>query len=186
MKALTVARAVKKLINVEFKNFDTPVATSPATGGVIGILTLIPQGDTAERRDGRSLLLKSIGFRSTWSLHASATNTSVRMMIILDLQASAGLPTVAEILTPVSIVALMNISTFPGRFRILYDTSFSLSSGAYARKQFKHYQKTNFHIKYAAASSAAQKNAIYQLTISTEATNTPLQTTNYRLRYIDN
>ena len=79
-KALTVAYGIKKLLNVERKYHDDSVDGGSANSTmVINTLTTIPQGDTANTRDGYSLKLQNLAWRLFIKQHASATTpTQVR------------------------------------------------------------------------------------------------------------
>ena len=52
-KALSMVKSVKRLLNVEVKNFDTQLTGSAITDAIgITQLTNIPQGDGTNSRDG--------------------------------------------------------------------------------------------------------------------------------------
>lgn len=189
MQALSVARAVRSLINVEFKFHDVDVAPTPDSAGTISNLSLIAQGDGPSTRDGNSILLKSIYLRLRATINAAATNTVVRCILFTDYQQQGTLPTVANVLTG-DIDTPLNIVDYPKRFRVIRDFMFSLSNSGdkiyhkdYYIKMYKH------HIKYdgSGATAAEQRTGnIYLLLISNEGANTPTLNVDSRLRYIDN
>ena len=51
-KALVIAKGVRRLLNVEIKNFDTQFTFVTLGAPTITQLTNIPRGDTTNERDG--------------------------------------------------------------------------------------------------------------------------------------
>lgn len=186
-EALQVARATNKLLNVEYKNHDVNISTPPSSGGYVSSLCNVPQGDGGEARDGRSVKCTSIQLRAGYALNGAASATSVRTILVVDMQNQGTDPNVTDILDTASTVSNLNIASFPGRFKVIYDRTSTISVTGAQRTEFKHYKKLNFHLKFeGAAGSTVTKNPLYLLLISNEATNTPSVNVHTRLRFLDN
>ncbi len=192
-QALSLARATRKLLNVEFFFHDANVAINPDSSGLISELTLIAQGDTVSTRTGNSLLAKSLMLRGTDTVSAAAlTPTVVRHIIFKDTMNLGVAPTVANVLAAtVSVNSNLNIEDFPKRFVPLRDWTINLPvpSDQDESVSWKQYVKLNHHIKYdgAAGTAATQRSGgIYHLTISNQSTNDPAVGANSRFRFIDN
>lgn len=191
-KALQIALMTKNLLNVEKKKFpiqQTAVAIN--TTGLVTSLCNIAQGDSSVTRTGDSILAKSITMRLTLSQHASATITFIRFMLVMDTQqVSDTLPTLADILESIDVTGLLNDQSL-GRYRILQDKTYTLTSngkqGIFVKDYIKLGGDKGQHIRYnGSLSSDVQKSGLYWIQLSNEATNTPTITSFMRLNYIDN
>ena len=85
--ALRKVKYIAGLINVEKKKTDIVVGMTPDSTSVeVEYLSDIAQGDTVGARNGNSILVKGLRLSGDMSIHASATNTIVRLMVIRDTQ----------------------------------------------------------------------------------------------------
>ena len=190
-KALALARQIATMLNVETKNFDTspfPGAAVDNSGTVVS-LSNIPSEESAtdqgSARDGDQVRYKSIYLRGQVQIHASATATRLRMMLLIDKQSNAGLPSVADILEGGGIDNPMNMANRM-RFRILRDHVFLLDSDD-PQRLVKQYVKLYGRAVWAGdTTDEASTNNLVLVMISNEATNTPTATISARLRYVDN
>ncbi len=192
-RALLMAKSIKSLMNVEFKNHDlqqTAAAIAVAPG--ITELTNIAQGDTTNTRDGSSIKLVSILFKYTLNMNASATQTSVRVVLVHDKQTNQAIYVPndlnADNTAGDSIVSARNLDN-GHRFQVLYDKvhTFSISGKQTSYHQF--YKKLNLKIRYDAAAAAITsltQSSLSSFVTTNEATNTPTITSFTRLRYVDN
>lgn len=186
--ALKTATYVKSLVNVEQKLLDTAVDRSVSNTGHIDHVSAIAQGDGISNREGNSVKATLISMRLSGYIHASATNTQVRYMLVMDNQTvSDSTPAVDDILESVNTRSFLDIARL-GRFTILVDGHIPLvasaANGAFYRE---HNIPLNNHIRFnGTASTDIQKNGLYFLTLSDQATNTPVVNTQIRLRYVDN
>lgn len=188
-----VAKQVHRLrgiINSELMNHDLSVSTSSYTNsGAISCCTLISQG-VDSGRVGLSILAKSFELRLRATIHASATFTTLRLIVFTDNMQQGTLPTVTEVLESASMLAQYEADNNLGRFGKLYDGIINLDSSS---KQGDYLNVTiplgNKHIKFngTGATQADQgKQSIYVLGISNEATNAPSVDWVSRVRYYDN
>lgn len=192
MLAYRMATRLRRLVNVEIKKFDQTIAvgTNVTSSGVCYSCCDIAQGDTDQTRDGNSIKPLGIKFQVRLTNNATAVNTSVRVMVIKDLQQVADTaPTVSEVLDT-SIVgayaAPLNNNTV-GRFKVLSDKLISLNTVSKPQMDLMWYQKLYGHIRYNGTSAAdIQKGGIYLLIVSDQATNYPTFGFNTRLFYADN
>lgn len=185
--AYSGVRYIKGLVNSEMFHHPVTGTSTPDTSGEVIHITNIAQGDDDNARTGRSVLLKSIFYRISATINASATNTFVRIILLKDnQQVGDSTPSVTSILASASYLSPLNVNSI-GRYTVLKDHLFSLDAAKQDTKLIKIYKKLQMHVKYnGTASTDIQKNGIYILFISSEATNTPSLPYNVRLSYHDN
>lgn len=188
-KALSVAYAVKRLVNVEYKHADiSPQTSTPSSTPITpGMLNGIAQGDGVSARDGNSIKMTSLYLRYYASINASATNTQLRFVIVKDnQQVSDTSPSWSDVFTSTSTVSHLNVNTL-GRFSILRDVVLDLNDVSNPNCSGEIYLKLNDHCRYnGTASTDMQKNGIYIMMVSSESTNTPSLLWTSRVNYIDN
>lgn len=193
-KALNIALLLKRLVNVEIKNFDVVHATAAVPDGVglIVQLTNIPQGDTTITRDGSNLKILSIYVNILIRINGSAANSNIRVALVQDTQTNQAIYTTADILSDVtnieSVVSPLNLDN-QFRFRILHNKVYNISDSANKTAVCKIYKKLNMRLRYDASTSAIAdltSNSLSLLLISNEATNEPTFTGVTRLRFVDN
>lgn len=188
-KALTTAKYVKSLINVEKKMCNTVANTAGSTTPFITSLHDIAQGDTINDRSGNSVKAVSLSCKMTLLNNGTATSGSLfRFVIVKDTQqigdASPGWTDVFE---SAAVNSFLNSATL-GRFSILYDRVFALNNDSNTERMcVQKYFKMQHHIRYnGTASTDIQKGGLYVMYLSTEPTSTVSVDANFRLRYVDN
>ncbi len=192
-KALSIARATKALLNVEYKFLDTIVtAGSVGTSPVINQLTNIVQGDGGSSRDGNQVKVVGIYLNYLCTINASATNTQIRVLLVHDSQTNGAIYTSGDLLSDItavdSIVAPLNLDN-KYRFKVLYDRVHHLSDNGNQSISFKKFFKTNSRIRFdgTAGDITDLTSSSYSIMfVSNEATNVAAVTRNLRLRFIDN
>ncbi len=193
-KALAMARYVKGLVNVEFKEINTQ-RNGASLSTTISITTpsILAQGDLKTQRGGNKVRFKSIHRKGFFSLHASATTSMVRLMIVLDKQCNGAVFSIADLLEDStvgdSIVSPRDVDNM-NRFVVLSDKTYKLADGGGNQLiQFNIYKRINLPIRYdgtGATVANMTSNALYLVSFSNEATNTPIITDFCRIRFIDN
>ncbi len=184
---------LKRMINVEYKNFDIQLTNGTATSaGAIQQASNIGQGDTTITRDGNQVKALSIFFRCNVKMNASARASSVRIMLVLDKQTNGAIYTMADLLLDVTaddiITSPLNIDN-KFRFKVIYDKVFSLSITGTQLINFKKYFKINLPIRFDAAAAtiaAVTSNSLSIVRITDEDINLPTVTYTHRLRFVDN
>ena len=181
------------MVNVEYKLKNT-VSTGVAISNTasIGSHFTLSQGDTDQTRDGNTVRWKSYYLKYFITQHASATQTQVRVMVLIDLKPAGAVPAVSDIFFDSSATDILVSQRNPvnsDRFLILYDRLHMMSSAGKNFDQGKFYKKMSFKVKYSGTAGTVadlfDKNLI-SLVISNEATNTPTFTGQHTLRFIDN
>ncbi len=189
LKALSIALAVKRLINVERKFHDVSISAGISNTGTFTNLSNIATGDTNITRNGNSIKAVSLQARWTLTINAAATETVVRAIWFRDNEQDGVDPTQVELLgASADIRSLLDLNSF-GRFTILKDQIISLSENGKTVFSGKFYLKMNNHVRYsstAAADASNRKGALYLFLLSNEATNQPTYICRPRLRFIDN
>jgi len=188
-KAYTLGRKLYGVINSELHFHDTTNSTSPSTSGTVAHITDIDQGDDVSDRNGRSILAKYVDFKAVYQIHASASASTIRAIVFWDSQNQGSTPTVAEVLATASVVGQYNALTEHKRFHVLFDRLFCVDTtgGRLAKVDTRISLGDKHHIYYeGTAGTAAGKGTIWYLLISTEATNTPSNSTSFRVHYYDN
>ncbi len=193
-KALSMARHLKSMLNVEFKNHDVSVVggTIIDGAGFINQLTNIPQGDGTSARDGANVKITSIYCKLLIDIHASATTSQVRLLLVEDKQTNQAIYTAADLLQTVvniqSIVSPKNLDN-QFRFNVLHDKVYTLSATGTTSKYITIYKKVSKRLRFDAStpSIADLRSSSYSLLwISNEPTNAPGVSAEFRLRYVDN
>lgn len=190
-KGFRIATRVAGLVNVEYKVKDLVATATPSTSGSLSLLNGLTKGDDYNNRDGRQVRWKSIQMYLRSTLHASATNTSIRVIIFIDKQASETAPTAAALLdltTASAVDAFRNLSNRK-RFVIIADKRVVINTN-YPEKTTRLYKRLDmkqiFDDSDAGTVSDITTNSLYVLFLSDEATNVPSIVHNFRLRFIDN
>lgn len=186
--AYNMAKKLKGVINSELKHHDATSSTAISSTGLVVHLSDIAQGDSESTRDGRSILPKSIYLQGHYVMNATASRTSIRTVLILDRRPDAGAPTWTDVYESADVNSLRNISSDQGRFRVLYERTDTLTDGGKEISLWKKFVPiSRVHCKFdGTAATDTSQNAFYLLQVSSEATNTPSQSLQSRLRFYDN
>lgn len=188
-----LARKALSMLNVEYKDHTLQGTGSAITSsGSILPLNLLIQGDTGSTRDGDSVKFTRLQFNSICVMHASATNTQVRVIIVADHQTNGSQFVLSDILNDSTagdnLVSPLNlVNKF--RFRILFDKLYQMDSNGKRSFSIEYYKKLSSKCRYSgnAGTIADLPTLSYHLILlSSEATNTPAITYTARMRYIDN
>lgn len=190
-KAYTAARYLKGMINTEKKHFDTDInAQTPTSSGTLLSICDIAQGDNIQERLGNSILCKSALVRLTTTINATATATFVRVLVIRDKQQIADTdPALNKVLdgSHGTYITAPHNTDYVGRFETLYDRVHKVDDNSHIIKYTSIYCPINKHIRFnGAASTDVQKNGLYLLLISSEATNAPTLDGFARISFYDN
>ncbi len=193
-KALHRTYQLKRLLNVEYKKIiDAATATAITDDGtIIFQITNVLAGNADNHRIGNSIKVVSHNLEYIINQHASATSTTVRVMIVQDRQTNKAAFTAANLLetatTPSNLVSTINTDN-RYRFKVFYDRLHTMSDTGKTTVNGKHYRKHNIKIRYdgtAEAITAITTNSLSLVFISNEATNTPTLILQSYLRFIDN
>ncbi len=192
-KALSIARGLKRLLNVEVKNFDVQQsAVAIADAPAIIQLSNIPQGDSTNQRDGSQCKMVSLELNFTLNQSASAVITHVRIMVVLDKQTNQAIYGAADLLEDVTIrdiiISPRNLDN-KNRFQVLYDHVFSFSNSGRLGAVTKMHINKDIIFRYDASTPSIAdltQNSLSLLQVATEVTNDPSISMFSRLRFIDN
>lgn len=153
--ALSMAKMLKSLINVETKFIDTSlggVLMPSATPSIIP-LTLCSTGTNDETRNGNSIKAKSNSLKFTLAINSTTPlDADCRIMIVLDKVSNGTVPLATDILdnlgglTPT--LAHYNGDNAGSRFVILYDKRFQLDTVNRRLIDGSTYLKLNHHVKF--------------------------------------
>lgn len=187
-KAYKAGKYLATMINAEKKKFDFTSTVNQSTTESVHYLNALAQGDTDASRDGNSVLMNTVSIRGTVSYNsAGATAQRVRIVLLQDKQQiSDTVPTYTSVFETSSVIAPLN-SDFVGRYNILYDKVFSLNASFGFQRQFSFGKYLNQHARFnGPLSSDIQRNGLYLMVISDQATNGPEVDLYSRLNYYDN
>lgn len=185
------SRAIGRMANVETKYIDANNDGTIDSSGTINGLNLIAQGDGNTQRDGNQVRMLDLFVRLNAVQHSSATNTLVRYIAFVDTQSAGATPAVTDVLQASNIASPLNKEN-AYRFKILIDKTITLSTGGNTYKAMKIYRKLPKYWQKAryigttAAVGSQGTNAMWSLTISDEATNTPQVQRYSRVKFLDN
>ncbi len=190
MKALTLAKRVAGMLNVEYKHKLTSFNAAVDTSGNITQVTDIDQGDTSSTRGGNRIKVKSLYLFGNVRMNASATQTQYRILIIQDKHGTGTAPTVDDIIADASAMpysASTALQDDMRRFNILYDKLYNISSSSNQLLNLKYYKRVDIPVIYRGTSGTDEgDNQFYVIQISNESTNTPIANWDFRVRYLDN
>lgn len=186
-KAWRATRYIRGLVNSEMLHNQGNSSISLSTSGTVIPLTSIAQGDTASGRTGNSILVRNVMIRIASAMHASATNTFFRFMLVQDMQQQGDTtPAVTDILessTYLSPLATANV----GRFKVLWSKTLKSTAAGSTSLLIDKYWKVYSHVRYnGTASTDINKNGYYLLMLSSEAANTPTVVYQFKVGYHDN
>lgn len=186
-KAWSGVKYIYGLVNSEKYKHDISSSANPDTSGTIIPLTSIAVGDTDATRTGNAIYVRSVLCNMVVQIHASATNTTYRYMIIRDKQqAEDTSPSIGSVLDTVGVHTPLNSATV-GRFDILKDMTYNINTVGTPTRIHKVYLPMRSHVRYNnTASTDITKNGLYLILISNEATNVPSVTYFVRVSYHDN
>lgn len=188
-KALRMAGKALSLINVEHKSLDSNAQISPSTSTSPILLFNPGQGTTDSDRVGDSIKITSIHARFQAEQNASATNTFMRVMLVIDQSPNGVQFAITDLLQSNSTDAFRNVD-YGSRFIVLMDKRFTLQSNSNTTKVWQYNKdKCSYHMEFKGVVGTIvdiTKCAINLVAISSEATNTPLLDYKTRIRYIDN
>ncbi len=192
-KALALARGVKRLLNVEIKNFDTQQTTvAVSVTPIILEISNIPQGDTTITRDGAQCKVLSIELSYQINQNASATISSFRIMLVCDKQTNEAVYSSGDLLQDLTqndaIVSPRNLDN-TRRFQVLYDRVHTFSSSGtrifVTKKRFKLNKILRFDANTSSIADLTE-NSLSLFMLSSESSNHVAITSFTRLRYVDN
>lgn len=191
-RALAVAYAVKKLINVEFFNFRAVFTVDPNTSGAVVNLTAIAQGDDDNDRQGNKIRAKYIQVQGNIKLNAStATDTNTRMVIVRDNNGSTSQPAISDLYSSVAAF-IANKPPFKdpqsnSRFSILMDKWVNVNDISTRAKPVQWSMSLDHHIYFTGGAATDEgKGHLYLFIASSEATADPVVAITSVFRYLDN
>lgn len=187
-KAYRGIRYLKGLVNAEKFHLDTTYSGQVINStGVVTHLSAIAQGDNDPGRSGNSIYVRGISFSFSLNMNASATNTWVRFVMLIDTQQVGDTaPSLTDVFESNNVGALMNHLTL-GRYNILIDKVYTFNISNLTAIQRKGYKSMRHHVRFnGTASTDVQKGGIYLMWVSNEGTNTPVLTGMFRVFYHDN
>lgn len=189
MQALSLARNVASLINVEFKKEAKVISTTIGTAGTFICLSNLAQGQTSSTRNGNSIKGKSVHLRMSCVRDTAGPNAvSVRIILFLDKGSQGLTPATGDLLHAASAYSSLN-SNNGKRFRVLADEFFSLSQGSSASNAIAMFRQLNHVIEYGGTGSTVgdiTNGHLWLYAISNENTNPPTLNGYSALRFVDN
>ncbi len=189
-RALAVAYAVKKLINVEYFQLQTTIQADPNTSGNTQNLTAIAQGDIFNDRQGNKIRLKYLRLSGIVTLNASASDTQVRMVIVRDNNGSTTNPTISSLYTSLTVFhqnqPKLGDPQTNSRFSILWDKMVIVNTDT-PTKQFSYSMVLDHHVYFTGAATTDEgKGHLYLMIASSEVTNDPVVKGAVQVKWLDN
>ena len=186
-KALVMAKAVKGLVNVEWKTLDGSFTTAPAASFSSPVyMTNCSQGTSQSNRVGDSIRIKSVACNVTF--HSGTADDTVRFILFLDKSPNGATPNVLEIYRNNNFDTFRN-PDFMQRFVILTDKQINLSVTGQNEVSYRYYKEMNHEAKYqsnTATVSDAANGHLFAIWIARSGVVGVQTTGKYRIRYIDN
>ncbi len=173
-----VKRAVN---NLEQNVHATAFTVDPNSSGAVVNLTAVLQGIDSNDRIGDSLNPSHIECRGIITLHASASDSRVRMMIVRDNFGTTTQPAITDMFTSVTQFAANKVSfgdvQSRARFTVIWDRYVLLDAGAHGLTNTVVMKKklAKKPILYTGIQTTDEgQNNLYLFIASNEATNDPV------------
>lgn len=183
-------KQLKRLVNVEKKKFDQTIDTTVSSTGTVLPLSNVAQGDTDQSRDGSSIKPLYLYGKTRMTLYNAGGDTNLRVMVFQDnQQVSDTSPSISDVLDGSYALDFtmcpLNNNTV-GRYSILMDKNYTLYTDKPILVSEIKLTLTG-HIRYNGANGTdIQKNGLYILLVSNQATEVPTFQFAPRLTYTDN
>lgn len=188
-KALNIALATKKLLNVELKHIDIVTSTiNPSNSGTVTSLNHCAEGVTSGTRNGLSIRAKSLNLHFKFNGNASATDTVVKVHVVVDRSPNGTMASYLDVMEEATVVAQTNNINW-SRFKIIATRTIRLADSGFDNGFFSIYKKLNLPIKYENSNGTQDdiiSNQLLLLITSDESANTPAVKFTSRVRYLDN
>lgn len=185
-------KRLKNMVNAEFKSVTAinNATHTPSTTPSRLLLNPLGRGDDIDQRHGRVVRARSVEIDGHVTINSSATNTRLRVVLLLDTHPDGVTPTYPEVFNhATSVVAVRNLDN-RRRFIILRDFLVQLNNSTRDMSRIKLYKQLNFHQIFDDSNAGditdIKHNALYLFLISDEATNAPSVHLTTRYRYVDN
>ncbi len=183
-------RDIKKLKQgaaAQKKKFDLDITSVVTSNATVVNLSNIAQGDDQDNREGNRIMPIHGILRFSVEVHASATQSCLRILIFIDKEQNGVDPTAALLLqSATDYLANLNRTSF-GRFQMLHDRVYPVTVGnSNAITVHKWFKKLKHNIYYdasAAADASNRKGAMFLMALSNEATNGPTLDAAWRMSF---
>lgn len=187
-QALTMAMAIKRLMNVEHKFTQVSVSESVASAGTIHFLTGIAQGVTQNQRTGNKVKANDIYVRGYLRINGT-NNAFVRIVLVNDKSSQGTVPVITDILEAATVNSPLNIENCPSRFKILYDKVQNVESSLKQQQFVKIYRRLNYHSTFGgtdATQASAENGHLYIFALTNVGSTFPSWDFSTKYNYIDN
>lgn len=192
-KALALATKVARMVNVEYKAYETNTVDNIDQGGEVYSLTNgLAQGDTGETRDGISIKPMRLSGRAYIEMNVAAPTTLFRCIIIRGKNEHGEIYTPQgtgqlDILDPDALGPLARKNR-DNRFdtNILYDKLFTLSQSGTRAKVLDLNIRLTGHVNYEGGTTNVDNGGLYLLLISDQTELLPVWRSQLTLTYTDN
>lgn len=191
-RALRLAKGIRKLINVEYKNKDTSLhATTVTSTPTVTWPCLVAQGTSDSTRNGDQFRAKGLFIKTNIEFNTSGTaNQYVRIIVFLDKASNGVLPSYSDLIetgTSGPIRGCRNSDTGK-RFKVLKDKVIALNSQR-PSVYLKWYHKLDHLVEFRGNTgdiTMASTGHLYVAICSASATDAPTMFLDSRLKFIDN
>jgi len=195
-RAFKGVNALRKLINIEFKRFDTTdTGRAMSQAGAVLQMSQIPQGLDRHNRVGDSIRTQYLKFSGQIFISGSAIRSIARVMIVRDKENLGSAPAGSDILTTAGTSNATScgynyfntsIGSTGGRFTVLYDEAVALSVTG-DQSAYLHFQTPlSQHIRYSGSgATATREGSLWVVLLTNESTNVPTIDWDAQLQFTD-
>lgn len=188
-KAMAGVWKLKGLVNSEMLKKDKQITGTVDSTGSVTHVTDIAQGDGEGTRTGNSIFCRALNWKGqVFRTTSGNALQSFRIMVVQDgQQITDSGPGVTDILESATVYSHLNKNTV-GRFKVLYNRVFLMSSTGELGKNVNINIPMRHHVRYnGSATSDIAKGGLYVLLLSDQSsTNYPSIQSELRLSYHDN
>ncbi len=190
-KALQIAVATQKLLNVEYKFLAQGVSGTASSTPTVQCITCMAQGATDQTRNGNKIKLVSMRVQGKLTQHETATQSGMRMVIVRDNMGSTTPPVIGDIWDSAADFD-NNRPRSPSaqkmaRFTLLMSQFWMLNDNGQQQGVIDYYKKIGSHVTFTGPNATDEgKGSLWLIVGSNEATNTVAIFADVIVRYIDN
>lgn len=189
VKAAKGVAYLKTLVNSEMLELSTSVVTAASTTPTWLHFTAVAQGDDESARTGNSILVRRLQMSFLLGSNAAATGSQVRVIVLkANQQVPDATPSTTDLFgTATPTVSDLYSNDRKNMFTVFYDNVFLLNNFDAINAVVNFDKTVQFHTLFnGTAATDIQKNGVYVVYFSNQATNTVTATGSIRVGYHDN
>lgn len=168
----------------------TTITVDPSSAGAVVGCTKVIAGDDNDERSGRQIVLKELTVQGIVTLHASATDSHIRIMVVKDKIGNTQPPSITDMFATVEQFASnkqdLGTPQVANRFQVMYDQWLVMDAGHGLTQSFKGKRKLS-HVCFFTGTASTDEGTghLYLFIASNEATNDPVVSGSVQVKWVN-